>query len=238
MEAGGYYGRVWSSHDPDNFKAYVLQMLLLLAAPPIITATVYMSLGRIIRALDADEHAVVSPRWTTALFMLGDIIAFLSQIAGAGMQATTSESIRKSGGTVIVVGLFFQLALFSFFIVNILVFHLRNLREPSFLSGHPRVPSWTRRIYVLYLASVFILVRNIVRIAEYLQGFDGYVASHEVFIYVFDAALMWLAMCVFIVFHPGKMIKKANRAGKDVGAGPSLANVDTGSEEHRAGAKA
>lgn len=216
VESGGYYGRVWSSHDPSNFKAYILQVLLILAAPPIISATIYMALSRIIKALDAAHHAIVSPRWTTALFMLGDIVAFCSQLAGAGMQATTSASVRKTGGTVVTVGLFFHLALFSFFIVNTIVFHVRNSRNPSYLSGHPRVPNWRRRMYALYLASAFIQVRNIVRIAEYIQGADGFVMSHEVFIYLFDAALMWLAITIFVVVHPGKLIKKAKRAEKDM----------------------
>lgn len=194
-------------------------MLLILAAPPIISATIYMALGRIIKALDAAEHAIVGPRWTTFLFMIGDIVAFCSQLAGAGMQATTSARVRKTGGTVVLVGLFFHLALFSFFIVNIIVFHMRNARSPSLLSDHPRIPSWRRRMYALYLASVFVQVRNIVRIAEYIQGPNGFVMSHEVFIYLFDAALMWLAMSVFLVIHPGKLVKRARRVVKNISAG-------------------
>lgn len=71
-------------------------------------------------------------------------------------------------------------------------------------------------MYALYLASAFIQVRNIVRIAEYIQGADGFVMSHEVFIYLFDAALMWLAITIFVVVHPGKLFKKAKRAEKDM----------------------
>lgn len=219
VEAGGYYGRVWSSNDPENFKAFILQLLLILAAPPIISATIYMALGRIIKALDAAEHAIVGPRWTTTLFMMGDIVAFCSQLAGAGMQATTSDGVRKTGGTVVLVGLFFHLALFSFFIINIIVFHMRNARSPSLLSDHPRVPNWRLRMYALYLASVFVQVRNIVRIAEYIQGPDGFVMSHEVFIYLFDAVLMWLAMSVFLVIHPGKLVKRARRVAKSLSTG-------------------
>lgn len=194
-------------------------MLLILAAPPIISATIYMSLGRIIKALDAAHHAIVGPRWTTALFMMGDIVAFCSQLAGAGMQATTSESVRRTGGTVVLVGLFFHLALFSFFIANIIAFHVRNARNPSLLSDHPRVPNWRRRMYALYLASGFVQVRNIVRIAEYIQGPKGFVMSHEVFIYLFDAALMWLAISIFLVIHPGRLIKIATRVGRNLSAG-------------------
>jgi hypothetical protein len=41
-----------------------------------------------------------------------------------------------------------------------------------------------------------------------VQGNDGYVISHEVFLYVFDAAMMFLVMGVMNVFHPSFVLNK------------------------------
>jgi hypothetical protein len=51
--------------------------MLILAAAPLLAATIYMTLGRLIRALDATHHAVLNPRWTTKIYVV---------IAGLGTQ--------------------------------------------------------------------------------------------------------------------------------------------------------
>ncbi|CAI4875926.1 CHS_3a_G0024980.mRNA.1.CDS.1 [Saccharomyces cerevisiae] len=43
------------------------------------------------------------------------------------------------------------------------------------------------------------MVRSIVRLVEFVEGYDGFIISHEYFIYVFDAVPMLLAAIVFIV---------------------------------------
>ncbi|KAJ5274036.1 RTA1 like protein [Penicillium angulare] len=52
-----------------------------------------------------------------------------------------------------------------------------------------------------------ILIRSIYRVIEYAQGNSGYVISHEVFIYVFDATMMFLVMIVMNDFHPSVVLK-------------------------------
>ncbi|KAI4728738.1 hypothetical protein E4T49_03520 [Aureobasidium sp. EXF-10728] len=209
METFGYYGRAWAGSDPHNFGAWALQAFLIICAPPMISATVYMSLGRTIRALEARENALMSPRATTPLFVIGDLIAFISQLAGVGLQAARSASANANGKKIVLAGLIFQLILFLFFITNIIVFDKRNSKNPSRLSMHPQIPRWKRRVWTLYLVSGCILLRNFVRVVEYAQGGNGQITTHEVFVYVFDAALMWLAMTAFLVVHPGRLLKKA-----------------------------
>lgn len=57
----------------------------------------------------------------------------------------------------------------------------------------------------LYVASVLILVRSVVRVVEYLQGYDGYLMRTEAFIYVFDALLMFVTMLVLQYAHPSEI---------------------------------
>jgi hypothetical protein len=64
---------------------------------------------------------------------------------------------------------------------------------------------WRRHLTALYIVSVLILVRSIVRVVEYLQGYDGYLMKQEVFIYVFDGLLMLVAMLVLQYIHPSEI---------------------------------
>jgi len=48
-------------------------------------------------------------------------------------------------------------------------------------------------------------VRSIVRVVEYVQGYDGFIMSHEYFLYVFDSLVMWLAMLVMNWIHPSEV---------------------------------
>jgi hypothetical protein len=61
--------------------------------------------------------------------------------------------------------------------------------------------AWKRHLYVLYVTSALILIRSIFRVVEYLQGNNGYLISHEVFIYVMDALLMAIVMVIFAVWY-------------------------------------
>lgn len=82
-------------------------------------------------------------------------------------------------------------------------FHLSISRVPTI-----RLPNelpWKKHMSVLYIASIFIMVRSIFRVVEYLQGFDGYLLHHEAYLYIFDALLMFLVMVLLNVVHPSEL---------------------------------
>lgn len=64
---------------------------------------------------------------------------------------------------------------------------------------------WKRHIYTLYFTSALILVRSVFRVVEYIQGHAGYLLGHEVYLYVFDALLMFLVMVSFNWIHPSQV---------------------------------
>jgi hypothetical protein len=61
---------------------YILQTLLLLIAPTLYAATIYMELGRIVVLTDGEAYCFIRRRWLTKLFLIGDIISFIMQGAG------------------------------------------------------------------------------------------------------------------------------------------------------------
>lgn len=59
-----------------------MRSLLLLVAPALFAASVYMILGRIIALVNGEDLALVPRRWLTKVFVTGDILSFCLQGAG------------------------------------------------------------------------------------------------------------------------------------------------------------
>jgi RTA1 like protein. len=129
---------------------------------------------------------------------------------GGGMLATAKTQSNVSlGENMIIAGLFVQVVFFGFFIIVSIVFHRRMLATPAHAVRATPIP-WTRYMQVLYTVSVLIMIRSLYRVVEYIQGSDGYLQSHEAFIYVFDATLMLISCLVFNIFHPSKIVSSQN----------------------------
>jgi hypothetical protein len=137
------------------------------------------------------------------------------------------------GEKIIIGGLFVQLIFFALFVCVAGDFHRRLVKDipvkkrytPAALfrkARHSRIDSnvpitavlsreaihelpWKRHLYALYATSALILVRSIFRVVEYIQGNDGYLLSHEVYLYVFDAVLMFFVMILFNWIHPSQV---------------------------------
>ncbi|KIW92239.1 uncharacterized protein Z519_07223 [Cladophialophora bantiana CBS 173.52] len=209
FEAIGYIGRAMGSQESPNWSvgAFVLQSVLILVAPALFAATIYMELGRIILLTDGAAHSILNPRWLTKIFVAGDVFSFLMQASGGGIMAGGTESSMNTGKNIIIGGLVIQVIFFSFFVIVGLAFHLRMHQVPS-----PRVladiniaVAWKKHIYTLYGGSLLILVRSVFRLVEYGQGNAGYLISHEVFLYIFDAVLMFATMVLFAVVHGSEL---------------------------------
>lgn len=54
------------------------------------------------------------------------------------------------------------------------------------------------------------MIRSVFRVVEYLQGFSGYLLSHEVYLYIFDSVLMFFVMVIFNVVHPSEVVALVN----------------------------
>ncbi|TDZ48376.1 Protein RTM1 [Colletotrichum trifolii] len=205
LEFVGYAGRAKSGNESPEWTLgpYIIQAILLLVAPALFAATIYMELGRIITVIDGEGHVMVRKEWMTKLFVTGDILSFILQGGGGGYQAAGSLEALNTGAKIIIVGLFVQLICFGFFIVLAVAFR-RSINAAPTGRSNSSIP-WRRHMNALYLGSLLIMVRSVFRAVEYLQGFDGYLLRHEVFLYIFDAVLMFLAMVLFNWIHPAEI---------------------------------
>jgi RTA1 like protein len=126
------------------------------------------------------------------------------------MSSAKSASKLKLGEDVIIVGLIVQIIFFSFFVVVSVIFHKRMLNRPTAASMNT-VVNWQRYMYILYFASVLIMIRCLYRVIEYIQGSTGTLQSHEFYAYIFDATLMFLVMATLLVFHPSQVLSREHK---------------------------
>lgn len=210
----GYAGRIWSHYDKYSLGGFIIQAILILVAPALYAASIYMILGRLVRTVKGEHLSLIPVQWVTRLFVTGDVIAFSLQAGGGGIQAAGSLEMYEIGEKIIIAGLFVQIFIFGFFVVTSVLFHIRLVKSPTAIVTVGEIP-WRRYLNVLYITSAIILVRSIFRVVEYLQGNAGYLISHEIFLYVFDALLMALTMAIFVVWYVDDLDGTRRRKSKE-----------------------
>lgn len=145
--------------------------------------------------------------------MLADIVAIFTQLIGTVLPASGTAEGQRLSKIVVLVGLFAQLLALGVFIVSCGRLHARLRRDTSASRAMLMDPgvNWLWYLVVLEVAAVMLVVRSVMRGAEYLGGVDGAVASHEVFVYVFDAVPMLAVMVGFLMLHPSRLVKEVRR---------------------------
>ncbi|KAJ5927531.1 hypothetical protein N7516_009304 [Penicillium verrucosum] len=211
FELVGYIGRAMSSKQSPDWTTgpYIMQSTLLLVAPALFAASIYMELGRIIVMVKGEQFALIRVNWMTKIFVAGDVLSFLMQASGAGIMvkgsdSTDGSSSASTGENVIIGGLIVQIVFFGFFLLTSLIFQKRLGSHAEARAVADQYP-WRKHMWALQLSSVLVLIRSVVRVVEYAQGTDGYLLQHEVFIYVFDGLLMFVMMVILVVIHPSEV---------------------------------
>lgn len=203
VEVIGYAARATCRDRTDQLAPFAIQSILILVAPALFAASVYMVLGRLVRSVHGERLSMISPRWMTMIFVFGDVFSFIIQVIGGGM-AANKDVKPKLARNVILLGLVLQILMFGFFALTALIFHIRLRRNPTGASMDPN-SRWSRVLWMMYGVSILILVRSVFRVIEYIGGQDGYLLQHEWTLYILDGVLMFLATSIFAAMYPGKM---------------------------------
>ncbi|KAF1998845.1 RTA1 like protein [Amniculicola lignicola CBS 123094] len=212
FEIVGYIARGVSYGQAPNptLAPYVISTLLILVAPALLAASIYMVLGRIIVGVDAEAHSLIKARWLTKVFVTSDVASFLIQLAGGGLMASSAASTAERGSHLVLAGLVTQIVIFSFFVAVAVVLHRRLRASPTSKSHHASVP-WEKFLCVLYIASAFIMFRSIIRVAEFVEGFAGTIIRHEVYLFTLDGLPMAAVMIVFNIWYPSLFSSRAKQ---------------------------
>ncbi|GAM40030.1 RTA1 domain protein [Talaromyces pinophilus] len=207
FECAGYIARIFSHFNTKALGPYIVQTMLILVAPPLFAASIYMTLGRVMVSLNSQQLSIVPVRFLTKVFVVGDVVSFLLQCGGGGYMAAGTVAAMNTGAHIVIGGLVIQLIFFGFFVVVSAVFHWRmKRRNPSRNQVSSPSKTWESMMWALYAACFLILVRSIFRVAEFVEGNDGFIMRREYLLYIFDACLMALTGLVLAVVYPGSFL--------------------------------
>jgi hypothetical protein len=163
-----------------------------------------MVYSRVVRAVEGDRFSLVSPRWCTRIFVLGDWFCLNVQSTGGGLLANPKNV--KIGDGIIVGGLILQCIIFVGFMYCCIRFH-RRFRSHLAMSGDRTDIPWEPVLNMLYGTSVIIMVRNIYRLVEYIMGKGSYLFANEWPVYVLDGVLMLIVMLAYFIWYPNQLQK-------------------------------
>ena len=161
-----------------------------------------MVYSRVVRAVHGEAFSIISPRWCTRFFVTGDFICLNIQSGGAGF--LPHDNLVKYGNGIIVAGLALQVLIFTGFMYCCLLFH-RKFRTHLAQSGRTADIPWESVLWMLYVTSVIISIRNIFRLVEFIAGHESYLFLNEWPVYVFDGVLMLIVMVGFYVWYPPQL---------------------------------
>ncbi|KAK9447012.1 RTA1-domain-containing protein [Limtongia smithiae] len=201
FELAGYAFRVRAHTHITSLVSYAGQSMLILLAPILFAASVYMYLARVVISVHGERHSIIPVQFLTKIFVCGDVLCFCIQGGGGGLMAALS-SARTVGERMILAGMILQIIIFLFFVATAWIWHVRMRREKSssLQFGHYET-SWQYLIVSLYIISVLITFRNIIRTIEYGMGASGYLLTHEWVIFVFDAVPMMFVLAISAVWY-------------------------------------
>jgi len=216
----GFAVRILVHNSPTSTGLNIVTTLLILLSPCLFLALDYVILGRLAGLFGPEvskECMLIAPARVATIFVWSDVGTFLIQAIGGSMTTSSKIDTVNLGNKIVVVGLGLQLASFGLFTTLMIVFGLRvRTRFPHVwrITGSAdfapfskdSVADWHILYYTLCLSCVSILIRSIFRMAEFIQGHKGYISTHEVFFYCFDALPLWIAMTLYCSVWPTRFL--------------------------------
>jgi hypothetical protein len=177
-----------------------MQVTTVIIAPTFFTAGIYIILGRLI-SIFGRKTSPISARMYLYIFCSCDILSLVIQAIGGSIASHAASAIppRRSqeGANTVVGGIVFQMVSITVFVGFFAEFLRRMWRMNASLGRNVEL-----LIGATALSCGLIYVRSIFRTIELLQGWKGYLMTHESFFIGLDTITMFLAVAIFNIFHP------------------------------------
>ncbi|RXK35147.1 hypothetical protein M231_07595 [Tremella mesenterica] len=207
METGGYAARIYSHYRPFVVGSFVAQYFLIVVAPVLFSAAIYLSINLIVQHLPSAKNLLL----IRAKFVLVSII----QILGAALIGS-AESNRVSGkpsklspeqaNDILLAGLSVQTFTFSIFLI-ILFVALKRAHSSLSLTTSERHYHIRSLLWVIAMTSLLILLRTVYRLAETGQGFFGFASTHESLFGRLEYSPVILALITWTGFPPWRYLE-------------------------------
>ncbi|KAJ2389486.1 hypothetical protein GGI05_003489 [Coemansia sp. RSA 2603] len=198
---------------------FICMNLFLLLPPNALALFNYKIIAEVARnSLVENAPFWKRPRFLVWFFFASDVFSFVLQSTGASMTAV--ENAKNAGKWVCIFGLAIQLVFLAMFLLITLL--LKRDRRYTVLTRQGDVTGVVsrRRVFGLVIAtSVLIYVRSIYRLIEFIDGYGGKIYRAEWAFYVFDFAMIFLAVGSYVVWHIGHYFpRKGKEISSDVAA--------------------
>ncbi|KAG5191123.1 RTA1 like protein-domain-containing protein [Tribonema minus] len=216
-EAAGFAARISFLNAPE-YGAYVVMALFLIVTPTLLAVVAYIVVGRLLAMQGAERVGCIKSSSLVRMFTTSDAITLFIQMSGGGLMAAKDRDMATMGESIMLAGLLLQLCFFATF--TVVAAHVHANAAKFGLKGQPGV----RRLFAsLYACIALLTLRNTFRVIEFSQGFDGYLATHEMYFYVLDLVPVSLAVATLTVLHPGVLLAKIAGAQGITAAGNKVA---------------
>ncbi|EST07951.1 RTA-like protein [Kalmanozyma brasiliensis GHG001] len=164
---------------------------------------------------EKSRFSFIPPRIVGTVFVWSDVITFVVQIAAGGLQATGALNLVDVGDKMFLTGVSLQGASYIFFTLLLTYATVLIIREGARNNaGYIKsdlIMGLEKPVFALvaglYLSSIFIIIRSIYRIIEFSQGYGGYLVSHEIYLFVLDAAPLLVAVGIWAVMWPSSLLE-------------------------------
>jgi hypothetical protein len=166
-------------------------------------------LGRLITRKGA-QYSFLKPKTYLWIFCTCDVVSLLVQAGGGTIASEEAEKNKstKLGSNVIVAGILFQLiTMLSFSVCGIsFLVHSRNAPQPK------------KEIIVTYgaiIAFICVFIRNCYRTVAFLQGWTGFLSSHEVYFIALDGCMILIASIALNISDPAALLRDDDKHVKN-----------------------
>ncbi|KIM74982.1 hypothetical protein PILCRDRAFT_827692 [Piloderma croceum F 1598] len=205
ITCSGFFVRIALDSSPNSVGVFTVEQLFIIVTPAAFLAFNYILYGRFIVNCVDPKYSLIRPNRVARLFVCSDIITFLVQGGGGGLETSNNRTTGKIGVRILLVGLVLQLISYACFVVILVHTHHKIVKDARTNGLEP----WWKLIWLLYFSSVCILIRGIYRTAEFAQGQGGYLVTHEIYFYLLDALPLLLAISIYIPFWPAKYLNSS-----------------------------
>lgn len=180
-EAVGWFCRAAAHNNPCTKNIFIVQIVLLIFAPAFFSAGLYVVLAILVRVRPG--KSLFKPKTYLWFFCLCDVISLVVQSLGGALAATANtNSGTRIGADIIVGGILFQVAAMTIFVALGIAFLKKAVGFRFIFFDDNKTVSQTfdrRLVWVSIIASLMIYIRNIYRAVELIQGWTGFLISHE-----------------------------------------------------------
>jgi RTA1 like protein len=203
-EAGGYTARVIFAENKAPLRdKHLAQLIILILAPNIAQAFLYVITSRLMRACKVSDAFVSrNSKWLPSFFVISDLLCLSVQsYGGAGLAQlpdNASHARERKFANILLAGLGLQLAFLGLFLIVFWWFIYALSKSMKSMGARLQ-----QAIVGVTAAVALVSVRNSYRVAEFAQGSfsHGSLGQHEWYYFGGDTILMLLVCAVFAVCH-------------------------------------